>query len=105
MIIYEVNLEINGAIYEEFLAWLHRHIAEMLTFEGFIKADLLIVKNQENPTTQQLSVVYTIDTAANYQHYLTKHAPQMRSDGVKKFANQFTIQRRVLELCQSFKAH
>ena len=41
MIIYEVNIELNPDIVNEFDEWLDEHIEQMLQFEGFSSAKKL----------------------------------------------------------------
>ena len=101
MIRYEVNLEIDENIYNEFYLWLkEEHIAEVLQFKGFLNANIY----EENNATQKrnLVVVYDLDDMENLSNYFTEHAPVMRSKGISKFGTQFKASRRILELKQVF---
>src|SRR6185437_6009143 len=41
MIVYLVELEMDAALRDEYLAWLRGHVAEMRAFPGFLGADIL----------------------------------------------------------------
>ena len=49
MIIYEVNLSIETALETSFIPWLKTHINEMLKFDGFIDASLLLMRKIITP--------------------------------------------------------
>jgi len=102
MIVYEVNLSIDTAIFQAYKDWLEAHIDEMLRFPGFIRATLLHpALDDKLPATsaqQQLSVQYTLENAEDLQSYLRDHAPKMRGDGIARFGNRFTATRRIFEV-------
>ncbi len=99
MVIYEVNLTIDQAIFENFLAWLNEHIKKMLTFPGFIEAKLYEVLPDQAAiqTPQQLiTVAYRLDSLNDLQHYLANHATKMRQEGLERFGQHFSATRRIL---------
>lgn len=105
MLIYEVNLQINKNVYLEYVTWLEKHIQEILCFPGFNKALLLKEQNTLSSTHANITVQYHIDSQENLNIYLTKHAPQMRADGLKKFKNKFTATRRIFIISEVFPKH
>ena len=40
MTLYEVNLQVDVALRDDYLIWLRAHVREMLAFDGFIDATL-----------------------------------------------------------------
>ena len=92
MVIYEVNLTIEEGIREEFLPWLEAHIREMLTISGFISAELFQV--EANPL--EFCVHYLLEDRPALNSYLENQAPQMRGEGLKRFANKMQIHRRIM---------
>ena len=46
MVIYEVNLSIDGDVYTQFQLWLIEHVKEILQLPGFIKARILKPENE-----------------------------------------------------------
>ena len=92
MVIYEVNLNIDEGIREEFLPWLETHIQEMLAISGFVSAELFQVANDP----LQFCVHYLLQDLSVLNNYLENKASQMRGSGLKKFANKMHIHRRIL---------
>ncbi len=98
-VIYEVNLEIDCQIENEFVNWLKLHIAQMLCISGFRKASLYSEEKHPGITAGRiaLSVKYYVDSRAQLQAYFDHHADSMRSDCLGKFDRQFTATRRILQ--------
>ena len=48
-IVYEVTLDVDAAIGNEFRAWLNRHTAELLALPGFVDARILDVLEPPAP--------------------------------------------------------
>ena len=96
-VVYEVNLSINKNTVESFKDWLSEHIAEMLSQKGFLGAK---VYECEAPPEQnekvELAVHYEVDSRENLQFYFDHNAEKMRSQGLQKFAGEFSASRRIL---------
>ena len=71
MIIYEVNLNINNTIYQDYYSWLLEHVKKMLEYDGFKKAEIGLV-DLMNEEEKSLRVSYTIDSYTNLEDYLKK---------------------------------
>lgn len=94
MIIYEVNIEVNKKIYTEYKKWLHKHMDKMLTYKGFIKANLF--ENMEEVENSKLvTITYYVDSFDNLKNYLKNHSDLMRQEGRNKFGNNFKAYRRI----------
>ena len=103
MLNYEVNLKISSEIYSEYLEWLIPHIKEMLSFEGFLKADLYEDLEQAlNDEYVSITASYQVDSQENLQNYLSTKANHMREDGIKRFGGKFQANRRILKLKHSY---
>lgn len=98
MIIYEVNLTIDEHVFDRYYQWLLPHVEAMLKFDGFETAT--VQRNEAAP--HQLTVYYRIKTRDNLENYLQHHAHTMRDDGLKKFPNQFSANRRIFEVINEF---
>lgn len=98
MVVYEVNLEFDVAIAEEYRAWLDIHIREILALPGFVSAQLHEVLDPR-PTAGRLglSVRYLVRDDASLDSYLREHAPRLRADGLQRFGEEgVRIRRRTL---------
>jgi len=96
MVIYEVNINVNKEIYNDYYKWLISHMDDMLKIEGFKKVEIGLVENQDDDGKKKVRVSYTIDSYDNLQKYLTCHAPKMRSAAIEIFGDKFHADRRII---------
>jgi hypothetical protein len=97
MIVYEVNLSIDAAVYDAYRVWLDAHIAEILTLDGFLQATVWEVREPPaSPTLRALCVHYRLRDRAALEDYFAHHAPRLREEGQRRFGGRFSATRRVL---------
>lgn len=97
-LIYEVNLDLDAAIADDYLIWLREHIAHLCTLPGFLGARLHTVSDPAAEAGRvALSVHYRLRDQAALDDYLREHAPRMRADGISRFGGRFNASRRVLQ--------
>jgi quinol monooxygenase YgiN len=94
-VIYEVNLDVERDIEDEFARWLGKHVAEMIALPGFVDAELT---REEREADQQaaFSVRYRLESRTALERYFAEHAERMRNDGLQRFGRQFSASRRIL---------
>jgi len=97
MVIYEVNLDVDHDIFNDYYYWLMEHIKEMLKFDGFKKAEIGLIEHQEEQAKMKIRVSYTIASYDSLQAYLSQHAEKMRADAVNKFGDKFIASRRIIK--------
>ncbi len=102
MVIYEVNLAIDKEIYSQFQTWLNEHAKEMLQFPGFIKASILKQENETISDKEKITVQYHLEDRESLTIYFTQFAPQMRDEGIKRFKDKFSAERRIFEIQHIF---
>ena len=96
MILYEVNLRVRREIAEEYRAWLGPHVGEMLALPGFVAGELFAVRDADDAETVAFCVQYRLRDEAALDEYLREHAPRLRAEGLARFGERFSAQRRVL---------
>ena len=101
-VLYEVNLEADAAIEGPFDTWLRDHIADVLQFDGFLSAEILDDESVSPPGRVRRIVQYRLRDRAALEEYLREHAPRMRTQGVEKFGDRYTSERRVLAHREEF---
>lgn len=98
-VIYEVNLDLDAAIRDDYVAWLLPHMREIRALPGFIDARLFEV---DEPAAEggrvSLSVHYSLSSESALETYLREHAPRLRADGEARFGGRFRASRRILRL-------
>lgn len=96
-VIYEVNIEVDAAAHDDYRAWLHDHIAEILALPGFTGAKLFEVLDPPPSAGRVgLCVQYALKEREALDDYLRDHAPRLRADGIGRFGDRFQATRRVL---------
>lgn len=97
MVIYEVNLDVDHAIFNDYYRWLMDHAKEILMFDGFQKAEIGLIEHHADQAKMTIRVSYTIASYGHLQAYLTQHAAKMRADAVNKFGDKFIASRRIIK--------
>jgi hypothetical protein len=100
-VLYEVNLEADAAIEAAFDTWLRDHIADLLQFKGFLSAEILGDDSQPPGKVRRI-VQYRLRDQAALDDYVRDHAPRMRAQGIEKFGDRFSTERRVLAHREEF---
>lgn len=94
---YEVTLQVEQAIADDYLAWLRGHVAEMLALPGFLDASVSVVREPAPAAgTVAYCCLYRLRDADALAAYLDQHAPRMRAAGLARFGSRFTASRRIL---------
>jgi hypothetical protein len=97
VIVYEVNLDIDAAVFDEYRAWLVQHVQEILRLPGFAGAE--VFECREPPAAagrRSLCAVYRVAGEADLQRYLREDAPRLRAEGIARFPGKFAATRRIL---------
>lgn len=89
--IYEVNLQVDASIKDDYLSWLRPHIQEMLELPTFESAELF--EDEQG----QWVVQYRAPSREAVDQYLNEYSKKMRGDGTNRFAGKFSATRRVLK--------
>jgi hypothetical protein len=97
VIVYEVNLEVDRAIFSDYRAWLDEHVRSMLALPGFTSAEVFELGDAPSTPRRSLCVQYRLAGAADLDRYLRVDAPRMRAEGETRFPGKFSASRRILQ--------
>lgn len=98
MVLYEVNLAIDEAVYPQFQLWLKKHVKEMLQLPGFMQARILKPEHERTKEQEKLTVQYQLENREFLDVYFAEFAPKMREEGLNLFKDKFSAQRRIFEI-------
>jgi hypothetical protein len=98
MIIYNVTVNIENDVREEWLQWMKtKHIPDVMDTGYFIENKICkVLVDEEQGTTY--SIQYTcknMDKLKEYQHH---HAPRLQKEHTDRYANKFVAFRTLLEI-------
>ena len=103
MYIYNVTLNIDKSIEQEWLKWIqNKHIPEMLDTGKFYEAKLSQVMVEEERGVTY-SVQYTTDSKETLELYFKENADQLRKEAVQLFGNKFVAFRTELKVIHQLK--
>lgn len=98
MIIYNVTINIEGAIEQEWLTWMQQeHIPEMIATGKFVKALMTKVLIEEEMGGVTYSVQYGCPSPEALQSYYDEDAERLRAQS-NRFAGKFVAFRTELEV-------
>jgi hypothetical protein len=101
-VLYEIDYAVDAAIEAEFDTWLRDHTADVLQFDGFLSAEILDDESVAPPGRVRRIVQYRLRNRAALEAYVRDHAPRLRLQGVEKFGDRYTVERRVLAHREEF---
>ena len=111
MLLYEVNLTVDGDVADEYSTWLREHIREMLDLDGFEAAvwftrhdDGDAVPEDEDATDpREWTIHYQVRDRDALQAYFDGPAEKMRGDGAE-YDDYVEKDRRILQQRRAFHA-
>ena len=105
MIIYNVTVNIDESIHDEWLTWIKEHIPQVLGTGKFESAKLTRVLVEEEKGGVTYSVQYTSYSREALDAYYRDDADRLRGDGLKRFADKMLAFRTELEVIDTYKVN
>lgn len=102
MYIYNVTINIDDDVKDEWLTWMETHILDVLNTGKFVAAKLTQVLVEEEMGGTTYSVQYSAKTKEDLQNYYKEDAKRLRGDGLRKFGNKIVAFRTELRLIKEF---
>ncbi|MFT4699133.1 MAG: hypothetical protein ACI9SJ_002295 [Flavobacteriaceae bacterium] len=101
MIIYNVTVNVDETIHEEWLEWIKNHIPLVLATGKFKDARLtkVLVEEEEGIT---YAVQYRAFSRESLDDYYKNHADALKSDGLKRFSDKMLAFRTELEIIDEY---
>lgn len=98
MIIYNVTVNIENSIREEWLNWMKTiHIPDVMKTGYFIESKICkVLVDEEQGTTY--SVQYTAANMKDYEEYKRAHAPGFQKEIAAKYGSKLVAFRTLLEV-------
>jgi gamma-glutamylcyclotransferase (GGCT)/AIG2-like uncharacterized protein YtfP len=99
MLIYNVTININEAVHDEWLGWMkQKHIPDMLSTGKFLEATMSKVLIDEEMGGITYSVQYKVKDRDTLNAYYSENAPTLRDESLKHFGDNFVAFRTELEV-------
>ena len=102
MYIYNVTINIDESVHDEWLLWIKAHIPQVLATGKFEKATLTRVLVEEDMGGVTYSIQYRALSREALDAYYREDANTLRQDGLKKFADKMLAFRTELQIIEEF---
>ncbi len=102
MIIYNVTVNIDNSIHDEWLLWIKEHIPQVLSTGKFDKATLTKVLIDEEMGGTTYSIQYRSYSREALEKYYTEDAERLKLEGLTKFADKMLSFRTELEIIDEY---
>ena len=102
MIIYNVTINVDESVHDEWLIWIKEHIPRVLATGKFTEAKLTKVLVEEDMGGTTYSVQYRAKSREALDAYYKEDAEKLRTEGLKKFADKMLAFRTELEIIDEY---
>ena len=103
MIIYNVTVNVDESIHNDWLNWMqNKHINDVLATGKFTSARMVKVLIEEEMGGVTYSVQYTANSKEDLNDYYTTTASKLRNESMKKFADKMISFRTELKVVKEF---
>ncbi len=103
MIIYNITVNIDDSVHQEWLEWMKTdHIPKVLSTGKFEKATLSQVLVEEDMGGQTYSIQYRSYSREALEAYYKEDADGLRQEGIAKFADKMLAVRTELKIIDEF---
>ena len=94
-LIYEVTINVDREIVDQFDAWLAHHVEEMLQISGISRAEVFEQEDDDQGRARRITHYYFVSDT-DLEQYLSGPAEAMQQSAIDRFGSRFEATRRVL---------
>lgn len=99
MIIYNVTINIDNSVAEEWLGWMKStHIPEVMATGYFLNNQIARLLNEEDNGGVTYAVQYTCRNLEDLEEYQREHAPELQAKVLERYPEKFVAFRSLLEI-------
>ena len=99
MIIYNVTVNVEEAIHEDWLQWMKAvHIPDVMSKGIFIENKMFKVLADEGTGSHTYAIQYLCNDMKDYENYRDNFAPALQEDVKKRYQENFVAFRTLLEV-------
>lgn len=102
IIIYNVTINIDDSVHDQWLKWIKEHIPLVLSTGKFMEAKLTKVLIEEEMGGQTYSIQYRAHSREALDSYYKEDADRLRTEGAKLFADKMLAFRTELEIVDEY---
>ena len=101
MIIYNVTVNIDNSVAEEWLLWMKEtHIPQVMDTGLFTTYRIMRLIGDEDSGGITYAIQYSCASIDHYEKYQAHHAPALQADHTNKYRDRFVAFRTLLEIVE-----
>jgi hypothetical protein len=98
MIIYNVTINIDDEVHDEWVKWMQDEHRPDVMKTGYFKEFRFTRVLADDPQGKTYSVQYLCDNFTDYDNYQKKEAPRLQAEHNKRFEGKYVAFRTVLKM-------
>ncbi len=99
MILYNVTVNIDDSVHDEWLEWMRsKHIPDVLSTGLFTESKLYRIRTEHEEEENTYSIQYFLRSMDDYKTYQKDYAENLQSEHTEKFKDKFVAFRTIMEL-------
>ncbi len=102
MYIYNVTINIDESIHNEWLIWIKNHIKKVLETGCFKSAKMTQVLVEEEMGGVTYSVQYRTSSKEDLENYYKNYSEKLQYEGIQKFTDKMLTFRTELKVIEEF---
>ena len=102
MIVYNVTVNIDKSIVDDWLTWMQEiHIPEVMKTGFFIKSQLNRVVSQAD-TGETYAIAYTCESMKRFHYYKVNFAPELQKKHLERYGKKVVAFRTIMEVVKEY---
>lgn len=103
MVLYNVTVNIDASVKDEWLEWMRTvHIPEVMGTGCFVESRILRVEGEEQGGLTY-AIAYLSPSVEQYEKYQEKFAPGLQREHSERYQGKFAAFRTILHVVEEFK--
>jgi len=99
MILYNVTVNVDSDIHDEWLAWMQRvHIPKVIATGFFVEHRMLKLLTEIENNGVTYSVQYFLESMDKYNEYAYNHSPNLQKEHSLRYEGKYVAFRTLLEV-------
>ncbi len=99
MILYNVTINIDDSVHDEWLEWMRsKHIPDVLATGLFLENKFYKIRSESEDEGHTYSIQYLLESIDEYETYQNEFAGKLQSEHTEKFKDKFVAFRTIMEL-------
>ncbi len=99
MILYNVTINIDNSVQDEWLQWMKsRHIPDVLATGLFVDSKIFRILSADEEEGNTYSIQYFLNSIDDYEKYQKEFSAKLQSEHTGKFRDKFVAFRTIMEL-------